>query len=366
MKKKLQVFVSSTYTDLINERQAAVEAILKSGHIPAGMELFAAGNKSQMETIHRWIDESDIFMLILGARYGSLDPQSGKSYTQMEYEYAVNTAKPFFAVVLTDSAIDRKVQEEGKGVLESENPKLLKEFKSIVTSKICRMVDDAKDIKLAIHETLIDFTREYEFTGWVSGRELVGNEALSKQIAELGRENAQLRAKNEELQSTIKKQAESTKGPVQEYGGLLRVLDGEKVTFIQSGKQKEQSLLMWFVSARDHFVRGVENRVDASPFESFLFFQVAPKLAIHGLVQDEKVPGVRYRRYKTAKKGNDFLAYMVEVMTDVKEASPKPSASQVPPSTTPGTSQPAEKTPGTSQPAENTPSKPKSTRKPKS
>ena len=44
MNKKIQVFISSTYTDLIEERQAAVEAILDAGHIPAGMELFKAGN----------------------------------------------------------------------------------------------------------------------------------------------------------------------------------------------------------------------------------------------------------------------------------------------------------------------------------
>ena len=63
MNKKLQVFVSSTYTDLIEERQAAVQAILDAGHIPAGMELFKAG-KSQMKTIRKWIDDSDVYMLI--------------------------------------------------------------------------------------------------------------------------------------------------------------------------------------------------------------------------------------------------------------------------------------------------------------
>ena len=52
MYKKLQVFVSSTYTDLIEERQAAVEAFLDAGHIPAGMELFKAGNESQLKTIY--------------------------------------------------------------------------------------------------------------------------------------------------------------------------------------------------------------------------------------------------------------------------------------------------------------------------
>ena len=77
MKKiKLQVFVSSTYTDLIEERQIAVEAILDAGHIPAGMELFRAG-KSQMKTIHKWIDNSDAYMLILGGRYGSIEKETG-------------------------------------------------------------------------------------------------------------------------------------------------------------------------------------------------------------------------------------------------------------------------------------------------
>ena len=71
--KKYQVFISSTYTDLREERQAAVEAILKAGHIPAGMELFTSTNKSQWTIIQRWIDESDIYMLILGGRYGSIE-----------------------------------------------------------------------------------------------------------------------------------------------------------------------------------------------------------------------------------------------------------------------------------------------------
>lgn len=65
MTSKLQVFISSTFQDLTKDRQAAVEAILKSGHIPAGMELFTAGDKSQWEVIQRWITDSDVYMLIL-------------------------------------------------------------------------------------------------------------------------------------------------------------------------------------------------------------------------------------------------------------------------------------------------------------
>ena len=75
---------------MLDERQAAVEAILQAGHIPAGMELFTSSNQSQWDIIKRWIDESDIYMLILGGRYGSIETKSGKSYTHLEYEYALS------------------------------------------------------------------------------------------------------------------------------------------------------------------------------------------------------------------------------------------------------------------------------------
>jgi|ERR1041385_546458 hypothetical protein len=104
-RNRLQVFVSSTFTDLREERQAAVEAILSAGHIPAGMELFAAGNESQMEAIRQWIDESDVFLLILGGRYGSIEPKSGKSYIHLEYEHALSKGKPLFACVIADEAL---------------------------------------------------------------------------------------------------------------------------------------------------------------------------------------------------------------------------------------------------------------------
>jgi hypothetical protein len=85
IRKRLQVFVSSTFSDLRDERQAAVEAILTAGHIPAGMELFTSGDESQMEVIKQWIDESDVYLLILGGRYGSVEAKSGKSYTHLDY-----------------------------------------------------------------------------------------------------------------------------------------------------------------------------------------------------------------------------------------------------------------------------------------
>lgn len=106
------MFISSTYKDLINERQAAVEAVLNAGHIPAGMELFKAGDQTQKEIIKEWIEESDVYLLILGARYGSVDSESNISYTEWEYNLARKLGIPSFSLVLTDDYIDQKVKDE--------------------------------------------------------------------------------------------------------------------------------------------------------------------------------------------------------------------------------------------------------------
>ena len=167
MKKKLQVFVSSTYFDLQVERQAAVEQILNSGHIPAGMELFAAGDQSQVDTIKKWIDGSDVFMLILGGRYGSLDPVSKLSYTELEYDYAVAKGKKLFAVVMKDKALDRKLKSLGRQAIEMEYPQQLKHFREKVLKRMSAFFSDSKDLKLAISKSLGDLSENQELSGWV-------------------------------------------------------------------------------------------------------------------------------------------------------------------------------------------------------
>ena len=192
-KKKLQVFISSTYSDLHEERQAAVEAILTAGHIPAGMELFAAGDESQMNVIKHWIDESDVYMLILGGRYGSIEPKSKKSYIELEYQYAVEKGKPLFAVVINEDYLEKKVKKFGSSVLEKDHPDKLKDFRELVCSKMVKFWSDPKDIKLSIMETMTDFSNRTELIGWISGNEPVNTGMVAEEIAMLTKENGELR-----------------------------------------------------------------------------------------------------------------------------------------------------------------------------
>ena len=96
MDKRYQVFVSSTYNDLIDERKEATQAILKCNCFPAGMELFPASNKKQWNVIKQVIDDSDFYLLILAGRYGSLgvdDFGTKVGYTEMEFDYALSKGK---------------------------------------------------------------------------------------------------------------------------------------------------------------------------------------------------------------------------------------------------------------------------------
>ena len=232
--RKLQVFVSSTYSDLREERQAAVEAILSSGHIPAGMELFTAGDESQMSVIRRWIDESDVFLLILGGRYGSIELTTGKSYTHLEYEYALSQGKPLFAVVIDEAALEKKVRRSGRKIVEIENARQLKEFREIVLSRMVRFWSDPRDIKLAIHETMSEFSRRNDLSGWVPGNQAISTGILAEEVARVTRENAELR-----------QQITRSAGSTATYNGLTfdeyhRLLAHQTVDLRAYAKSKDQ------------------------------------------------------------------------------------------------------------------------------
>ncbi len=201
MNRKLQVFVSSTFNDMLPERQAAVEAILRAGHIPAGMELFAAGDESQLETIRRWIDDSDVFMLMLGGRYGSIEPKSGKSYIELEYEYAAEKRKPLFAAVISETYLTEKVKAVGPDAIERTNGHLLNAFRDLVTKRICRFFGDLNALKLIVFESLANFDRIEDLSGWIRGSDVVDPKVTLEQVARLQTENAELLRKLKELEA---------------------------------------------------------------------------------------------------------------------------------------------------------------------
>jgi len=83
MLKKYQVFISSTYDDLRDERNQVLKAILEMGHIPIGMEVFSASDAEQWRVIARHIEHSDYLILVVVHRYGSTGAD-GTSFTVID------------------------------------------------------------------------------------------------------------------------------------------------------------------------------------------------------------------------------------------------------------------------------------------
>jgi Domain of unknown function (DUF4062) len=195
IKRRLQIFVSSTYKDLQDERQVAVKAILKAGNIPAGMELFTSGDKSQWEVIEKWIQDSDVYLLILGGRYGSIEQASGKSYTHLEYEYALKIGKPLFACVIQDNHLELKIKNGSKyeNIREVENKKDFDNFKSLVMSKPVSLCENLDQIQSEILLKMIELERDNSLTGWIRASDSIDSKLLTEELARLSRENNELR-----------------------------------------------------------------------------------------------------------------------------------------------------------------------------
>lgn len=154
MNKKYQVFVSSTFMDLIDERKEVMQALLELDCFPVGMELFPAADDDQWTLIKGLIDDCDYYILIIGGRYGSIGP-NGVSYTQMEYEYAIESGIPVISFVHGEP---NKI-ESGKTEQTSEGKAKLEVFKNLAKQKMCKFWNSPSDLGSQVSRSLIKLIR---------------------------------------------------------------------------------------------------------------------------------------------------------------------------------------------------------------
>lgn len=202
MEKRYQVFVSSTYEDLKEERQEVIQALLELDCIPAGMELFPAADEDQWTLIKKVINDCDYYIVILGGRYGSRS-ESGISYTQMEYDYAVSQGKPVLAFLHKNpgeiKAYKTEQSEEGKAKL--------KEFREILEKRVCKYWNNPEELGSVISRSLIKLIKTTPAIGWVRGN-IVPDENTSQEILKLRKQVEELTLKLEKANSEAPKGTE--------------------------------------------------------------------------------------------------------------------------------------------------------------
>lgn len=202
MEKKYQIFISSTYEDLIEERRKVQDTILSMYQFPIGMEMFSADDKEQWEIIQETIDSSDYYVLIIGHRYGSVinnGEDAGVSYTQKEFRYALKQNIPVLAFLIDDNVavVPKKVDEDSK------SKKKLKAFKEEV--KDGRNVEwwtSKEDLALKVMNSLNKMINKGKRPGWVRANGLKLEETQAE-LVEMSRENRRLREENERLRKNV-------------------------------------------------------------------------------------------------------------------------------------------------------------------
>jgi hypothetical protein len=90
----LKPFLSSTFLDLVEEREAVLEALRKKRASTLAMEDFLATPNTPIETALKNLGDSDVMILVIGFRAGTLLPgASGHTYTSAEYEELLRLGK---------------------------------------------------------------------------------------------------------------------------------------------------------------------------------------------------------------------------------------------------------------------------------
>lgn len=186
--KKYQVFISSTYADLVEERKKILDVLFMADCIPAGMEAFVAADVEQFEVIKKVIDLCDYYVLIIGKRYGSIHPDTGKSYTEMEYDYAIEQGIPVLVFAIDDNV---KLASDKIETDEDKKDKLKKFRTKAMTNRLASIWGSTEDLtgKLAI--SIMKAKVEIKRPGWQRAVDF-DEASLRREIMELKKENEQL------------------------------------------------------------------------------------------------------------------------------------------------------------------------------
>lgn len=165
MDKIYQIFVSSTFEDLRLERQEAMAAVVSTGNVPVGMEYFPAGDASPFDYIKQQIDSVDYYILIVAGKYGSINKETGISYTEMEFNYAVEKGVPIAVLQYRDTT---KLTGDKLEIDDPKKRKLLEEFRE--KSKEGRVADfweSPAELRMKIKDAIGNLIKNSPRIGWV-------------------------------------------------------------------------------------------------------------------------------------------------------------------------------------------------------
>ena len=167
--------------------------------IPAGMEAFVATDVEQFEVIKKVIDLCDYYILIIGQRYGSINPDTGISYTEMEYDYAIKNKIPVLVFVLDEQIVLPDDKKEN----EPDKVERLKAFRAkALTNRLCSIWKNTDELVGKVAVSIMTAKETIERPGWQRGTDF-DEASLRRTIMKLQEENENLKVKLNDAIETV-------------------------------------------------------------------------------------------------------------------------------------------------------------------
>lgn len=151
--------------------------LLNLDAFPAGMELFPATNDDAWTLIKQVIDESDYYLLVIGGRYGSVDDETKLSYTEREFDYAVQQKKPVMAFL---HGAPGKIVAEKTDQSDAAREKL-DAFRAKVEAAVHVNYWTRSDgLSSLVAKSFIKIQKSYPAVGWLRGDVQTSTESLTE------------------------------------------------------------------------------------------------------------------------------------------------------------------------------------------
>jgi hypothetical protein len=104
MPRPLTVFLCSTYADLAEERERVLDAVRRLQLQHDSMEFFGARANLPIETCLAEVRRSDVLVVVVGHRYGTLVPDHDVSFSEAEYLEGQRLGKPCLVYLRDENA----------------------------------------------------------------------------------------------------------------------------------------------------------------------------------------------------------------------------------------------------------------------
>ncbi len=166
------VFISSVGEECSLFREAATKAALRAHFLPIRLETWSAEDRNSCDACKNHLSRCNVMILILTDRYGSVHFNSEKSYTEMEYDTALELKIPVLAFIAQNPTLttDR---------IDPEDLARIKKFRDRLGDKIQGRFQAPERLETLILQSLHEWRNDFM---------KINSEAVNKRELNAGRD----------------------------------------------------------------------------------------------------------------------------------------------------------------------------------